>query len=207
MIAYVLRQTYLNYKKESVKGRGVRQLFCSRAPMMLRRFSVYVYGNPTPQTLIYYTRPRVTCTELPVIVWLQKGTKAPQAAGRIHSDFEKGFIMAEVMKFDDFKEAGSENACKVNICCVVLCLGVWLSYHGDTYADRVIADRELFTRASVVIHVSNFHILLTGCWKVYTERQRVCGAGWWHHLFQIQYGWSEKVIMLKIYWCENPQLY
>ncbi len=43
---------------------------------------------------------------------LQKNTKAPQAAGRIHTDFEKGFIMAEVMKFDDFKEAGSENACK-----------------------------------------------------------------------------------------------
>merc|ERR1712168_74713 len=43
---------------------------------------------------------------------IQKGTKAPQAAGKIHTDFEKGFIMAEVMKFDDFKEAGSEQACK-----------------------------------------------------------------------------------------------
>ncbi|XP_072381884.1 obg-like ATPase 1 [Diabrotica undecimpunctata] len=43
---------------------------------------------------------------------IQKGTKAPQAAGRIHTDFEKGFIMAEVMKFQDFKEEGSEAACK-----------------------------------------------------------------------------------------------
>ncbi|KAJ6216875.1 hypothetical protein RDWZM_008032 [Blomia tropicalis] len=43
---------------------------------------------------------------------IQKATKAPQAAGRIHTDFEKGFIMAEVMKFDDFKEAGNENAVK-----------------------------------------------------------------------------------------------
>ncbi|KAL1132819.1 hypothetical protein AAG570_010771 [Ranatra chinensis] len=43
---------------------------------------------------------------------IQKGTKAPQAAGRIHTDFEKGFIMAEVMKFDDFKEEGSEAATK-----------------------------------------------------------------------------------------------
>lgn len=43
---------------------------------------------------------------------IQKGTKAPQAAGRIHTDFEKGFIMAEVMKFDDFKEEGSEAAVK-----------------------------------------------------------------------------------------------
>ena len=43
---------------------------------------------------------------------LQKGTKAPQAAGRIHTDFEKGFIMAEVMKFNDFKEHGTEAATK-----------------------------------------------------------------------------------------------
>jgi obg-like ATPase 1 len=41
-----------------------------------------------------------------------KGTKAPQAAGRIHTDFEKGFIMAEVMHYDDFKEEGSEANCK-----------------------------------------------------------------------------------------------
>lgn len=43
---------------------------------------------------------------------IQMGTKAPQAAGRIHGDFERGFIMAEVMAFNDFKEAGSEAACK-----------------------------------------------------------------------------------------------
>eukprot|EP00055_Hartaetosiga_balthica_P003248 m.7104 g.7104 ORF g.7104 m.7104 type:complete len:395 (+) comp2708_c0_seq1:71-1255(+) len=43
---------------------------------------------------------------------IQKGTKAPQAAGKIHTDFEKGFIMAEVMNFDDFKELGSEAKCK-----------------------------------------------------------------------------------------------
>ncbi|KAF0992206.1 hypothetical protein HZS_6295 [Henneguya salminicola] len=43
---------------------------------------------------------------------IQKGTKAPQAAGKIHTDFEKGFIAAEVMKFEDFKELGSEAAAK-----------------------------------------------------------------------------------------------
>ena len=43
---------------------------------------------------------------------IQKGSKAPQAAGRIHTDFEKGFIMAEVMKFDEYKEQGSETAVK-----------------------------------------------------------------------------------------------
>uniref|UniRef100_A0A8C7HY22 Obg-like ATPase 1 n=2 Tax=Oncorhynchus TaxID=8016 RepID=A0A8C7HY22_ONCKI len=45
---------------------------------------------------------------------IRKGTKAPQAAGKIHTDFEKGFIMAEVMKFEDFKEGGSENAVKAS---------------------------------------------------------------------------------------------
>jgi obg-like ATPase 1 len=54
-----------------------------------------------------------TAGEDEVKAWtIQKGTKAPQAAGKIHTDFEKGFIMAEVMKFDDFKEEGSEAACK-----------------------------------------------------------------------------------------------
>jgi len=43
---------------------------------------------------------------------IQKGFKAPQAAGRIHTDFEKGFIMAEVMNYNDFKEEGSEAAAK-----------------------------------------------------------------------------------------------
>uniref|UniRef100_A0A8C6TV65 Obg like ATPase 1 n=1 Tax=Neogobius melanostomus TaxID=47308 RepID=A0A8C6TV65_9GOBI len=43
---------------------------------------------------------------------IRNGTKAPQAAGKIHTDFEKGFIMAEVMKFQDFKEEGSETAVK-----------------------------------------------------------------------------------------------
>ena len=37
---------------------------------------------------------------------------APQAAGVIHTDFEKGFIKAEVIKFNDFVELGSENAVK-----------------------------------------------------------------------------------------------
>ncbi len=41
-----------------------------------------------------------------------KGTKAPQAAGIIHSDFERGFIRAEVIKFDDYIMFGSEAACR-----------------------------------------------------------------------------------------------
>ena len=41
-----------------------------------------------------------------------KGSKAPQCAGIIHTDFEKGFIRAEVIKYDDYIALGSENACK-----------------------------------------------------------------------------------------------
>lgn len=41
-----------------------------------------------------------------------KGSKAPQCAGVIHTDFEKGFIRAEVIKFDDFIQYGSEAAVK-----------------------------------------------------------------------------------------------
>ena len=43
---------------------------------------------------------------------ITKGTKAPQAAGKIHSDFEKGFIRAEIVSFDDLMACGSMNAAK-----------------------------------------------------------------------------------------------
>ncbi len=43
---------------------------------------------------------------------IRKGMKAPQAAGVIHSDLERGFIRAEVMKYEDFITLGSEQACK-----------------------------------------------------------------------------------------------
>lgn len=43
---------------------------------------------------------------------IRKGTKAPQAAGKIHSDFERGFIRAEVVAFDDLKSAGTMAAAR-----------------------------------------------------------------------------------------------
>ena len=43
---------------------------------------------------------------------IKKGTKAPAAAGKIHSDFERGFIRAEVVSFDDLISCGSLNAAK-----------------------------------------------------------------------------------------------
>ena len=43
---------------------------------------------------------------------INKGDKAPKAAGVIHTDFEKGFIRAEVIKYEDFVELKSESACR-----------------------------------------------------------------------------------------------
>ena len=54
-----------------------------------------------------------TAGEKEVRAWtIRKGTKAPGAAGVIHTDFEKGFIRAEVIKYDEFVSYGSEHAVK-----------------------------------------------------------------------------------------------
>ncbi|HWR73795.1 MAG TPA: redox-regulated ATPase YchF, partial [Nitrospirota bacterium] len=54
-----------------------------------------------------------TAGEKEVRAWtITTGTKAPQAAGRIHTDFEKGFIRAEVFHYDDLMKHGSEQAVK-----------------------------------------------------------------------------------------------
>ena len=55
----------------------------------------------------------LTAGEPEVRAWtITKGTKAPQAAGKIHSDFERGFIRAEVIAFDDLMAAGSMSAAR-----------------------------------------------------------------------------------------------
>ena len=55
----------------------------------------------------------LTAGQPEVRAWtIKKGTKAPQAAGKIHSDFEKGFIRAEVVAFDDLMACGSMTAAK-----------------------------------------------------------------------------------------------
>lgn len=54
-----------------------------------------------------------TCGPKEVRAWtFVKGSKAPQCAGIIHSDFEKGFIRAETIAFDDFIKYGGEQGCK-----------------------------------------------------------------------------------------------
>jgi GTP-binding protein YchF len=62
---------------------------------------------------------------------ITQGFTAPQAAGVIHTDFEKGFIRAEVIKYDDFVKFGTEAACKEN---------GKLSVEGKTY---IVADGDI----------------------------------------------------------------
>ncbi|MGH2574678.1 MAG: DUF933 domain-containing protein, partial [Ignavibacteria bacterium] len=70
--------------------------------------------------ITFYTR-----NEKEVHAWnIHKGTKAPQAAGKIHTDFEKGFIKAEVIAYDDLIKYGSEHVLREK--------GL-LAYHGRDY--------------------------------------------------------------------------
>ena len=55
----------------------------------------------------------LTAGEPEVRAWtITKGTKAPQAAGKIHTDFERGFIRAEVVSYDDLIACGSHAAAR-----------------------------------------------------------------------------------------------
>ena len=55
----------------------------------------------------------LTCGSDECRAWtIRKGTKAPQAAGKIHTDFERGFIRAEIVAFDDLKRTGNMAAAK-----------------------------------------------------------------------------------------------
>ena len=55
----------------------------------------------------------LTAGEPEVRAWtIKKGTKAPQAAGKIHTDFERGFIRAEVVSYDDLMACGTHAAAK-----------------------------------------------------------------------------------------------
>ncbi len=57
----------------------------------------------------------LTAGQPEVRAWtIKKGTKAPQAAGKIHSDFERGFIRAEVIGFDELMQYGTMQAAKEN---------------------------------------------------------------------------------------------
>lgn len=77
-----------------------------------------------------------------MMLGLAEGCKAPQAAGVIHTDFERGFIMAETMAFSDLKELGSESEVKANG-----------EYRCDVFVARV-----LFYSEGCVTSVCCFHL-------------------------------------------------
>jgi ribosome-binding ATPase YchF (GTP1/OBG family) len=55
----------------------------------------------------------LTAGEKETRAWtVEKGTKAPQAAGKIHTDFEKGFIRAEIVPYETLLECGNYNKAK-----------------------------------------------------------------------------------------------
>jgi obg-like ATPase 1 len=78
------------------------------APSMINK--IIGCGYKTLRLIHYFTagKDEVKC-------WtIREGWKAPQAAGVIHGDFERGFICAEIMKYDDWAEQGGEQECKAN---------------------------------------------------------------------------------------------
>ena len=90
---------------------------CSPRTPLARYESTYTAWPPptaTPRELFLGPDGRLgpTAPDVPddeVRAWtIKKGTKAPQAAGKIHSDFERGFIRAEVMKYDELIALGGE---------------------------------------------------------------------------------------------------
>lgn len=89
---YEERQMFL--EEVGLKESGVSRLI--RSAYKLLNLETYFTTGPDETRAWTYT----------------KGTKAPQAAGIIHTDFEKGFIRAEVIKYDDYISLGSEKACR-----------------------------------------------------------------------------------------------
>ncbi len=86
-----------------------KQMFLDELGMSESGLDRLIKASYTLLGLISY----LTAGEPEVRAWtITKGTKAPQAAGKIHSDFERGFIRAEVVHYNDLMECGSMAAAK-----------------------------------------------------------------------------------------------
>jgi obg-like ATPase 1 len=91
-----------DYLADLTKSSNIQAVAASALPKI-------IVSGYTCLHLIYY----FTAGADEVRAWtIRTGTRAPQAAGVIHTDFERGFIMAEVMHFGDLREAGGEVAAK-----------------------------------------------------------------------------------------------
>ena len=86
--------------------------------LRVTRFSdhgAYLDGGPLGEILMpkKYVPRSLRSGEDETRAWtIRLGTRAPQAAGKIHSDFERGFIRAEVVNYKDLLECGSLSAAK-----------------------------------------------------------------------------------------------
>ena len=86
-----------------------KQMFLEELNMSESGLDRLIKASYTLLGLISY----LTAGEPEVRAWtITKGTKAPQAAGKIHTDFERGFIRAEVVHYDDLMACGSMTAAK-----------------------------------------------------------------------------------------------
>lgn len=86
-----------------------KQMFLEELGMSESGLDRLIKASYTLLGLISY----LTAGEPEVRAWtITKGTKAPQAAGKIHTDFERGFIRAEVVHYDDLMACGSMTAAK-----------------------------------------------------------------------------------------------
>ena len=86
-----------------------QEMFLSDAGIESGGLDILIQRSYSLLGLISY----LTAGEPEVRAWtIKKGTKAPQAAGKIHSDFERGFIRAEVISFDELMACGSMQAAK-----------------------------------------------------------------------------------------------
>ncbi|QHT68208.1 redox-regulated ATPase YchF [Rhodocytophaga rosea] len=86
-----------------------RQMFLEEYGLKESGLSKLIKASYTLLNLITY----FTAGEKEVRAWtIRKGFKAPQAAGVIHTDFERGFIKAEVIKLKDYQQYKSETACR-----------------------------------------------------------------------------------------------
>ena len=89
--------------------REEKELFLSEAGIESTGLDLLIQKSYDLLGLMSY----LTAGEPEVRAWtIKKGTKAPQAAGKIHSDFERGFIRAEVVSFDDLMACGSMQTAK-----------------------------------------------------------------------------------------------
>ncbi|KAI9360430.1 P-loop containing nucleoside triphosphate hydrolase protein [Zopfochytrium polystomum] len=86
--------------------KGLQEKYESATPVTSILSKIILTGYSALKLCYYFT-----CGPMEVRCWtIRQGTKAPQAAGVIHTDFEKGFIMAEIMRYEDLIELGSEAA-------------------------------------------------------------------------------------------------